>query len=127
MLSSTLLPGETPMLLGRPILEALGVTMDYKNHLLRIDGGPWFPALRGCHGEYLLPLLDGLVTYNPAECKVLDFDLVVPQDGGTTGELLTFMEFNEEESVFHSCENEEMDQNTSEETKLPKRHFLRTC
>ena len=122
-----LLPGETPMLLGRPILEALGVTMDYKNHLLRIDGGPWFPALRGCHGEYLLPLLDGLVAYNPAEYKVPDFDLVVPGDGGTTGELLTFMEFNEEESVFHSREEEKTEQNTSEETKLPKRHFLRTC
>ena len=58
---------------------------------------------------------------------VPDFDLVVPGDGGTTGELLTFMEFNEEESVFHSREKEELDQNTSEETKLPRRHFLRTC
>ena len=82
---------------------------------------------RETHGEYLLPLLDGLVTYNPAEYKVPDFDLVVPGDGGTTGELLTFMEFNEEESVFHSREQEETEQNTSEETKLPKRHFLRTC
>ena len=121
-----LLPGETPMLLGRPILEALGVTMDYKHHLLRIDGGPWFPALRGSHGEYLLPLLDGLVDYKTEDFLIPDFDLVVPGDGGTSGEPLTFLEFNEEENVFHSRDQEE-ENKSLEETRSCRPHFLRTC
>ena len=121
-----LLPGETPMLLGRPILEALGVTMDYKHHLLRVDGGPWFPALRGAHGEYLLPLLDGLIDYRAEDYAKPDFDLVVPGDGGTSGDLLSFMEFNEEESVFHS--RDQMEENKPlEETRLCRPHFLKTC
>eukprot|EP00913_Durusdinium_trenchii_P011859 g11138.t1 len=48
-----LLPGNTPMLCGRPIIEALGMTMDFAQRRLRIGSSPWMPATLGRQGEYL--------------------------------------------------------------------------
>ena len=51
-----LLRGETPMLCGRPIIEALGIDIGFAKRRYRFDEGHWQDALLGLHGEYVLPL-----------------------------------------------------------------------
>ena len=51
-----LLPGNTPMLCGSPIIEALGMTMDFAQRRLRIGSSPWMSATLGRQGEYLWSL-----------------------------------------------------------------------
>ena len=81
-----LLPGNTPLLCGRPIIEALGMTMDFANKRLKIGGSPWQPATLGRQGEYLWPLTfeHDLIEYDPDkpqfELKTNDPD-VHQQDG----------------------------------------------
>ncbi|CAE7540759.1 GIP, partial [Symbiodinium necroappetens] len=55
-----LVSGEMPVLIGRPILKALKVKMDYDHDKVSIMGEPWTEALVGPKGEYLLALDDGL-------------------------------------------------------------------
>eukprot|EP00439_Symbiodinium_sp_Y106_P079775 s250_g18.t1 len=55
-----LVPGEMPILIGRPILKALRVKMDYDTDQVSIMGEPWTKALQGPKGEYVLALDDGL-------------------------------------------------------------------
>lgn len=57
-----LLRGETPMLCGRPIIEALGIDIGFAKKRYRFDEGHWQDALLGIHGEYLLPLTDDFDT-----------------------------------------------------------------
>ena len=81
-----LLPGNTPLLCGRPIIEVLGMTMDFANKKLKIGGSPWQPATLGRQGEYLWPLTfeHDLIEYDPGkpqfELKTNDPD-VHQQDG----------------------------------------------
>ena len=69
------IPGETPMLMGRPILEALGLTLNFQKKLLVWEDSPWQDITIGRHGEYLLPLTadfqPDMLTRPPA------FDLVL--------------------------------------------------
>ena len=51
-----MVPGETPMLCGRPIIQQLGIALDFSSEKIRYGDGQWMPALMGLHGEYLLPL-----------------------------------------------------------------------
>ena len=51
-----LIKGETPLLCGRPIIEALGLVIDFSQRKMRFQDGPWTQATLGYHGEYLLPL-----------------------------------------------------------------------
>ena len=62
-----LLPGNTPMLCGRPIIEALGMSMDFARRLLRIGGSPWQSATLGRQGEYLWSITHehDLMQYDP--------------------------------------------------------------
>ena len=83
-----LLKGETPMLLGRPIMENLGILLDCRNKKLKFDDSPWFDAVVGANGEYLLPLLDD---YDEGLLQALPtFDLIVPVDGGASTNLVSF-------------------------------------
>ena len=59
-----LLPGNTPMLCGRPIIEALGMTMDFAQKRLRIGSSPWMPATLGRQGEYLWSLTNEFLSVN---------------------------------------------------------------
>ena len=69
-----LLPGHTPMLCGRPIIEALSMTMDFAGKHLKFGASPWFDAIIGAHGEYLLSLTQdiGAIKY---DVKHPDYEL----------------------------------------------------
>ena len=77
-----LLPGNTSLLCGRPIIEVLGMTMDFANKKLKIGGSPWQPATLGRQGEYLWPLTfeHDLIEYDPSkpqfELKTNDPDVL---------------------------------------------------
>ncbi|CAJ1454178.1 unnamed protein product, partial [Effrenium voratum] len=55
-----LVEGRTPLLVGRPILEALKLKVDYEQQTCSILGEPWQPATRGSMGEYLIRLDEGI-------------------------------------------------------------------
>ena len=86
------LPGETRMLLGRPIMEALGLVLDCRSRMIKLDDMPWQHAVVGAHGEYLISLLNefdsSMWQFPPA------FELAVPADGEVTEELMDFETFN---------------------------------
>ena len=48
--------GEAPLLFGRPLLEELGLTMDYKNKQMKWADGEWEQVETGRRGEHLLRL-----------------------------------------------------------------------
>eukprot|EP00435_Cladocopium_sp_Y103_P067059 s369_g29.t1 len=52
--------GNTPLLIGRPILQALNIKIDYNLNKVSIQDGDWKDATMGEKGEYLLCLDDGV-------------------------------------------------------------------
>eukprot|EP00435_Cladocopium_sp_Y103_P072700 s52_g41.t1 len=119
-----LLPGETPMLLGRPIMEALGLVLDCRSKMIKLDDITWQQAVVGAHGEYLISLLNefdsSMWQFPPA------FELMVPADGGTSGDFLDFEAFNNDTKLFDS--NAADIQATAQDGHFPvRRHLLQTC
>ena len=49
---------ETPMLMGRPIIEELGLIVNFKRRTMMFEGHPWRPITMGKMGEYLLSLTE---------------------------------------------------------------------
>ena len=73
-----ILPGETPMLMGRPIMEAIGRFLTAKSAWSR-SVRSWEEIIVGLNGEYLLALQDfNDLTFGESP----RFELVVPADGG---------------------------------------------
>ena len=118
-----LLPGETPMLLGRPIMESLGLVLDCRSHMIKLDDMPWQHAVVGAHGEYLISLLNefdsSMWQFPPA------FELVVPADGGVAGELMDFQTFNTEVKLFNS--QDAVQAAAQDDLRPTRRHLLQTC
>ena len=54
--------GSTPLLVGRPILKALKVKLDYDQDMCSVMGQDPTTALKGDRGEYLIALDDGLAS-----------------------------------------------------------------
>ena len=85
-----LLRGETPMLLGRPVATALGLTVDFMNHSMRYHPATtWRPCLLGRQGEYLIPLtedFDSTLLEVPA-----GFDLILEDESGPDHLLRDFL------------------------------------
>ena len=50
------IPGDTPFLLGRPILKHFKIQIDYAADKISIDGGKWTSTVKGKREEYLLDL-----------------------------------------------------------------------
>ena len=50
--------GTAPFLFGRPLLEKLGVTVDYENKSMKFPRGEWHPVPLGNKGEYMITLVD---------------------------------------------------------------------
>ena len=67
--------GNTPMLLGRPILKALKVKVNYDDDTYSVDGSPWKPIPTGDKKEHLIQLDDGI---NPQHVEKTEpqFDLM---------------------------------------------------
>ena len=89
------------MLGGRPIIEALGIVLDFANKKIRFQDGPWTSATLGYHGEYLMPLWelvdDDYPHYNP---DLLHFDLMLAGDGEVDPKAVTMEQFDGEEHIF---------------------------
>ena len=99
LVQAFLLRGEIPMLLGRPILKALGMTVDFLNDRIKFDGREWRDATLGRHYEYLLPLTED---YDPS--IIADgaaFDLVLEDEDGPN---FTLEHFQHAENVFMADE-----------------------
>ena len=118
-----LLPGQTPMLCGRPIIEAMGMTMDFAMRRVRFGNSPWKQATLGRQGEYLLSLSDehSLIDYDPERpefcLKTTEADLDQEED-------ISLAEFEKEESCF--CTNASEDLMDRINTKALRRHDLKT-
>lgn len=55
-----IMEGSTPLLIGRPILQALNIKIDYNSNKISIRDGEWKDAEMGEKGEYLLCLDNGV-------------------------------------------------------------------
>ena len=115
-----LLKGETPMLMGRPIMEQLGLVLDCGRRCIKLGDMDWQPTVIGAHGEYLLPLLDdldlALLAHPPA------FELIAPAD--TEQNTTSFKEFNNMENLFQVAPTECA---CNEGMRPMQRHLLDTC
>ena len=65
--------GNTPLLIGRPILKALNIKVDYCNNSMSIRDEAWHPAVLGEKGEYLLRLDDGVDDDPHGEHIIFDY------------------------------------------------------
>ena len=115
-----LLPGDTPMLCGRPVMEALGMAMDFQDRRIRFGQGPWHEATIGAHGEYLLSLspVDSVETYDLANPH---FELKTTEGIDGVPKMVKLADFNLEERVFLST-----DKSSSKGVRLSK-HFFKTA
>ena len=95
-----MVPGETPMLCGRPIIQQLGIALDFSSEKIRYGDGQWMPALMGLHGEYLLPLSMDFEIFHAA--LEPHFDLQLASPGEVDLNPRTFLEFNGEEMIFQA-------------------------
>ena len=50
------IPGDTPFLLGRPVLKYFKIQIDYAADKISFDGSPWSAATKGKREEYLINL-----------------------------------------------------------------------
>ena len=54
----SVVPGHTPFLLARPMLEQWGVKQDYASGNMKVAQSEWFQPSRGQKGHYVLNLLE---------------------------------------------------------------------
>ena len=125
-----LVKGETPMLLGRPIMESLGlllytIVMDFHGQRIKFMDGVWQSPTRGRHGEYLLSLT---CDYQPGtSVNRLDFDLVVPDDDVTTAnEVVNYPDFMAEETAYETFDLPRQVPESEPGDRPLRRHQLRT-
>ena len=52
--------GRAQALIGRPILKAMKLQLNFTEDTMRFDNGPWTPIVTGSRGEHLLQLDQGL-------------------------------------------------------------------
>ena len=49
---------KTPLLMRRPIIEELGIVVNFKSRMMMFEDRSWRPITMGLHGEYLLSLTE---------------------------------------------------------------------
>ena len=123
-----LIKGETPLLCGRPIIEALGLVIDFAQKKMRFQDGPWTPATLGYHGEYLLPLWEAFDDdYPHYNLDLLDFDLMLAGDGEVDPTTISMEQFDGEVHIFTSHEAASVPESEVCDGSRPlPRHQLRT-
>ena len=100
-----IIAGETPMLLGRPIIESLGIVINFKRQQMMFEGHDWRQIIVGRHGEYLLSLTEDfdaeLASQPPSFDLKLD-DQSQASDGSTSqpSQVLDFQTYQQQEKVF---------------------------
>jgi hypothetical protein len=72
--------GNTPLLIGRPILAALQVKTDFSSNTVSVLNNEWKPAVIGEQGEYLLQLDDGV--FEDPEGALVSFDYITDETYG---------------------------------------------
>ena len=85
--------GAARILIGRPLLEKLGLIVDYNKQLMRWSDQEWEPAPRGPKDEYILHLGQDL-----CRCRHREPDMVLmPEDiDGHIGQPVSMQTFSEE-------------------------------
>ncbi len=69
--------GEAPILMGRPMMERLGMAVDFANQKVRYGKEmDWQPALFGKKGEYIIRLTQDISTYQEGP----PHEVLMPQD-----------------------------------------------
>ena len=90
-----LIPVETPMLMGRPILEALGLTINFQKKLMMWDKSSWQEITIGRHEEYLLSLTSDfrpeMFHHSPPFDLVLADSALTDTEEAYTVDLKTYM------------------------------------
>jgi hypothetical protein len=69
--------GNAPILMGRPLLERLGLAVDYENQVMKWPGGDWNHVPLGPRGEYLVHLAEDIRKFS--EEDVCD-QVLLPED-----------------------------------------------
>ena len=92
-----IISGTAPMLFGRPLLEKLGVKVDYEIKSMKFPHGDWNPVPLGPKGEYMITLVD-----NPAVLMSdLDFEeVLVPDDYYTHVDIGNLVSLDEVFGIF---------------------------
>ena len=100
-----IIKGETPMLMGRPIIEELGIVVNFKCRTMMFEGRPWRPISMGMHGEYLLSLTEDFDHELIGQPPCFELNLVDAQKtDDAPAEVLDFSTYRQEENVFQSSE-----------------------
>ena len=73
LIQTFIVDGNTPFLIGRPILQFFAVMINYQTDAISLQDGAWQPAKRGPRGEYLLQLSDPGATWTSTD---VHFDLM---------------------------------------------------
>ena len=74
-ITASVVPGKTPFLLARPMLEEWKVQQDYAKGNLKIKDSDWFESERGQKGHYIVNLLKF-----PSEALGVEEVLAIPED-----------------------------------------------
>ena len=117
-----LVPGNTPMLMGRPVIEALHMSIDFSGKRVRFGNSPWQSVLIGRHGEYLLSLTAGMDS--TAEPTKVNFSLNIAEE--VPGSQLHLQDFNQLENIFLADEQLLKDNGMDYAYQTLKRHQLHT-
>eukprot|EP00913_Durusdinium_trenchii_P003467 g3210.t1 len=95
LIQGFVLSGETPMLVGRPVIKALDMTIDFSQQRIRFGDDDWQDAVFGRHEEYLLDLTSTFdseqLSWEPS------FDLQLDEQLGDCG---SYDEFLTEEAIY---------------------------
>ena len=103
---SFIIKGETPMLMGRPVIEALGIIINFKNQQMMFDGHPWRPVTLGRHGEYLLSLTEDVETELADQTPSFDLRLAEEQpDQQLSDDVVDLITYKKEEGIFNASED----------------------
>ena len=100
-----IIAGETPMLLGRPIIESLGTVINFKRQQMMFEGHDWRQIIVGRHGEYLLSLtgdFDAELASQPPNFDLKLDDQSQASDGSTSqpSQVLDLQTYQQQEKVF---------------------------
>ena len=121
-----LLPGNTPMLCGRPIIEALGMTMDFAMRRICIGSSGWQEATLGRQGEYLLSLTaeHDFIQYDPHKP---DFSLKTAETDMDQVDGYRLSDFEQSEQGFVSITAQKDEEMKEEQlTNVLRQHALLT-